>query len=91
MSSNSRSVVGSYYLMSKLVRTVGTRPHSIEVTDAEGGNRGCEFEISGHPSHDAFPRYQELFEDGVFDIGIHFGGDYNEERLDPPPNGSLNS
>ena len=77
--------VGSYYLMSKLSpETVGTRrTFEIEVTDAEGtGIEVVEFEISGHPSHDAFPRYQELFEDGVFDIGIHFGGDYNEERLD---------
>ena len=29
-----------------------------------------------------FPRYGELFEDDVLDIAIHFGGDYNEERLD---------
>ena len=41
-----------------------------------------EFVIEGQQNHDAFPRYAELFEDDVLDIAIHFGGDYNEERLD---------
>jgi hypothetical protein len=77
--------VGSYYLMSKLSPPTGSarRTFDVEVTDvSQGGSSRIEFEISGQPSHDAFPRYRELFEDGIFDIGIHFGGDYNEERLD---------
>jgi len=39
-------------------------------------------EIKGSASRDAFPKYDELFADGVYDIAIHFGGDYNEERFD---------
>ncbi|MFN3202731.1 MAG: hypothetical protein ACE366_30345 [Bradymonadia bacterium] len=31
---------------------------------------------------DAFPDYRKLFEDGVFDVSIHVGGDYNEDRWD---------
>lgn len=31
---------------------------------------------------DAFPDYAALFEDGVFDVAIHVGGDYNEARWD---------
>ena len=27
-------------------------------------------------------KYDELFADGIYDIAIHFGGDYNEERYD---------
>ena len=77
--------VGSYYLMSKLSPDTGAgrRTFEVEVGDASDSQRErVEFEIRGHQSHDAFPRYTELFEDGVFDIAIHFGGDYNEERLD---------
>lgn len=77
--------VGSYYLMSKLSPDTGGARRTFEVevrSERGGGSDVIEFEIKGHPSHDAFPRYKELFEDGIFDIGIHFGGDYNEERLD---------
>lgn len=38
--------------------------------------------IRGSESCDAFLKYNELFDDGVFDIAIYFGGDYNTERLD---------
>lgn len=41
-----------------------------------------EIEIQGSPSRDAFPSYDALFENGYLDIAIHFGGDYNTERLD---------
>jgi hypothetical protein len=34
------------------------------------------------PSFDAYPRYDALFEDGVFDIAVHVGGDYNEEEVE---------
>jgi hypothetical protein len=39
-------------------------------------------EIRPTASVDAFPRYDALFEDGVYDVGVHFGGDYNTERYD---------
>jgi hypothetical protein len=38
--------------------------------------------IKGSESRDAFPRYNELFDDDVLDIAIHFGGDYNTGRHD---------
>lgn len=31
---------------------------------------------------DSYPEYNRLFEDGVVDIAIHVGGDYNESRSD---------
>lgn len=31
---------------------------------------------------DAYPNYTAFFEDGVLDVAIHVGGDYNEERYD---------
>jgi hypothetical protein len=42
------------------------------------------------PSTDGYPRYDELFADGVFDVAIHVGGDYNKEEVKiccPGPNG----
>lgn len=31
---------------------------------------------------DAYPDYARLFEDGVLDVAVHVGGDYNAERYD---------
>ncbi|MBK7579608.1 MAG: hypothetical protein IPI67_05305 [Myxococcales bacterium] len=33
------------------------------------------------PSTDGYPRYDELFADGVFDVAVHVGGDYNKEEV----------
>lgn len=33
------------------------------------------------PSTDGYPRYDELFADGVFDVALHVGGDYNKEQV----------
>lgn len=33
------------------------------------------------PSTDAFPKYNEMFSDGVFDVAIHIGGDYNSDEV----------
>lgn len=38
--------------------------------------------IAPTASRDAFPKYDALFEDGIYEISVHFGGDYNEERYD---------
>ncbi len=78
-------LVGSYYLMSKVAPETGAdrRTFPVEVSDWGGANaETVEVEIRGSQSRDAFPRYAELFEDGVYDIAVHFGGDYNEGRHD---------
>ena len=31
---------------------------------------------------DAYPEYEELFADGLLDVAIHVGGDYNDSRYD---------
>jgi hypothetical protein len=42
-----------------------------------------DIEISPKASEpDAYPEYSKLFEDGVLDVAIHVGGDYNAERYD---------
>ena len=75
--------VGSYYLMSKLSPDTSGRVRTFSVDlDTGDTTETLEFVIEGQQNHDAFPRYGELFEDDVLDIAIHFGGDYNEERLD---------
>jgi hypothetical protein len=71
-------LVGSFYLMSKVAPdNGGARTFTV---DAEG--EALTVEIAGSASRDAFPKYADLFADGVFDIAIHFGGDYNEGRFD---------
>ncbi len=77
-------LVGSYYLMSKVAPEASAhRTFTVEVKDwSESSGELVEVEIKGSPSRDAFPRYDELFADGIYDIAIHFGGDYNSERFD---------
>ncbi len=78
-------LIGSTTLMSKVAPGSGKRTFEINVRDYYDANdegEAVEVEIEGSPSRDAFPKYDALFEDGVFDIAIHFGGDYNEERFD---------
>ena len=40
-----------------------------------------DFEV-GQQSVDAYPRYFEMMDDGVLDVAIIVGGDYNEDRWD---------
>lgn len=77
-------LVGSYYLMSKVAPEDGsTRTFSVTVAEWSGEqSEDVQVTIKGSESRDAFPKYNELFQDGVFDIAIHFGGDYNEGRHD---------
>ena len=79
-------LVGSYYLMSKVAPENGTSERSFQITVTDWSHPEFTENISvgmrGSESKDAFPRYDKLFEDGVFDIAIHFGGDYNKERHD---------
>jgi len=77
-------LVGSPYLMSQLAPGDSTR-RTFEVVAKDWGEtegETVEVRIEGSSSRDAFPRYDELFADGVLDIALHFGGDYNEERFD---------
>jgi len=78
-------LVGSYYLMSKVAP--GTSPVRrfkvlVQGWTASADDETIEVEIEGSDSRDAFPKYNEMFSDGVLDMAVHFGGDYNKERLD---------
>lgn len=78
--------VGSVYLMS-ILAPADSQPRTFEVpiySSRWGGTveEHMDIAIEGSPSRDAFPRYDALFADGYLDIAVHFGGDYNEERLD---------
>jgi len=77
-------LIGSVRLMSQVAPESGSkRTFEIEVKDwGETEGEKVVVEMAGSDSRDAFPRYDALFEDGVFDIAIHFGGDYNEGRHD---------
>ncbi len=42
-----------------------------------------DVEIEEKPSEpDAYPEYAAMFEDGMLDVAIHVGGDYNDARYD---------
>ncbi|MFU8803260.1 MAG: hypothetical protein ACNA8W_05585, partial [Bradymonadaceae bacterium] len=59
--------------------------HTFEVEVKEWNDPTGEtitVEIKESPSRDSFPQYDKLFEDGILDIGMHFGGDYNAGRYD---------
>ena len=77
-------LIGSPLLMSKVAPGQSThRTFEVEVKDwGETESETVVVEIAGSESRDAFPRYDALFADDVFDIAVHFGGDYNEERFD---------
>ncbi|MFT7623139.1 MAG: hypothetical protein ACI9WU_002316 [Myxococcota bacterium] len=77
-------LVGSVYLMSAVApEDASTRSFELTVSDWSGDNtEQVQVVIAGSESRDAFPKYNELFADGIFDIAIHFGGDYNEGRHD---------
>ena len=50
---------------------------------AEDKRAVMELDLSVEESSaDAFPRYAEMMQDGVFDIAVLVGGDYNEKRWD---------
>jgi hypothetical protein len=72
--------VGSVVLMSKIAPT---RTFDVEVKDwSETEGETVTVKMRGSSSRDAFPKYNELFEDGIYDLAVHFGGDYNTERHD---------
>jgi hypothetical protein len=77
-------LVGSPLLMSRVAPDSTTR-RTFDVEVKEWNDPSGEIvtvEIKGSPSRDSFPQYHKMFEDGVLDIGMHFGGDYNAGRYD---------
>jgi hypothetical protein len=75
--------VGSTDIVQLLVEEgAGQMSFAIDVEGTDGETKSLTIEIAPSPSDDAFPKYNELFADGVYDIGLHFGGDYNDERYD---------
>ncbi|MDF1561528.1 MAG: hypothetical protein P1V51_00715 [Deltaproteobacteria bacterium] len=76
--------IGHNLLMSKVApESNDPRTFVVEVKDwGEATGEQVTVTIAGSESRDAFPKYDELFADGIFDIAIHFGGDYNTERYD---------
>ena len=78
-------LVGSYYLMHLLAPgEASRRTFEVEVSDYRGAANPEKVTVTvrGSEAKDAFPKYNELFADGLLDMGIHFGGDYNEGRHD---------
>jgi len=77
-------LVGSYYLMHLLSPgEASRRTFEVTVSDYQAVNsEKIVVTIRGSEAKDAFPKYNELFADNVLDMGIHFGGDYNEGRHD---------
>jgi hypothetical protein len=73
--------VGSWYLMSLIAPEDGSRARTFEVR-VDGLDETLTLTVAGTDSRDAFPKYNELFADGVYDIAVQFGGDYNSERFD---------
>jgi hypothetical protein len=74
-------------LSSKLVIAIfeeGGGDIEVTVTSWSSEPREETIKVTGvpTPSFDAYPRYDALFEDGVFDIAVHVGGDYNEEEVE---------
>ena len=76
--------VGSPHIMSKLAPGNATRrTFDVDIDSLyDDEKERITVEVQGSESRDAFPRYNALFADGVFDMAIHFGGDYNSDRHD---------
>lgn len=75
--------VASLELIKVVDGEVADQKFDLEVTDTgTGESEVISITMEASPSTDAFPKYDELFADGIYDISIVFGGDYNEERYD---------
>ncbi|MEZ4462049.1 MAG: hypothetical protein R3E66_20485 [bacterium] len=74
-------LVGSADLLKAIEQVEGGSHLSVTYTQ-DGAEAQTQILVSPVPSTDAFPKYNEIFEDGVYDITVIFGGDYNQERYD---------
>ncbi len=74
--------VGSIDLIQMVVGNDGDEAFEVQIDGVDGTPETVTIQVEASPSTDAFPRYDVLLADGIYDIAIHFGGDYNEERYD---------
>ena len=60
-----------------------TRTFEVTVTQYTGepASETITVEAKNTPSTDGYPHYDELFADGVLDVALHIGGDYNKEQV----------
>ena len=71
-------------LSSKLATKLFAESKSFDVTVtqyAEPTSEAVRITAALSPSTDGYPRYNELFQDGIFDVAVHVGGDYNKEEV----------
>ncbi len=80
-------IIGSNTLVDMV--TEGSGQIEIDLSDSDSGygskvliDTTLIASIAPTASRDAFPKYDELFADGIYEISVHFGGDYNDERYD---------
>ncbi len=74
-------LVGSAELLKFIIDAEGAEHLKFSI-EHDGEELAVDVLVSPVPSTDAFPKYNEIFEDGIYDITVIFGGDYNEERYD---------
>jgi len=72
-------------LSSKLASQMFAESKTFEVTvtqySGEPASETIQVAVAQTPSTDGYPRYHELFADGVFEVALHVGGDYNKEQV----------
>lgn len=71
-------------LSSKLASKLFAESKAFDVTVtqyAEPTSESVTVTAAPSPSTDGYPRYNELFQDGIFDVAVHVGGDYNKEEV----------
>ena len=74
-------LVGSAELLKFIIEAEGAEHLKFSIL-RDGAELEVDVLVSPVPSTDAFPKYNEIFEDDVYDITVIFGGDYNQERYD---------
>lgn len=74
--------VGSNDLVALVTGDDFDEKFEITLDGTNGEPETIEVTVDLSPSTDAFPQYDAMFADGVLDIAIHFGGDYNTGRYD---------
>jgi hypothetical protein len=73
-------------LSNKLAQSFFSQGYGFQVTVTqyygEPASETIQVTAAATPSTDAYPRYNELFADGVLDVALHVGGDYNAEEAE---------
>lgn len=72
-------------LSNKLADSLFKENKTFEVTvtqySGEPASETIQVTAAVTPSTDGYPRYDDLFADGVFEVALHVGGDYNKEQV----------